>query len=103
MREVPEPMRSVGPDAGGTAATARAARLVRRCLDLDRGGAPAPTRLAALDQARAALTGVPPGRSRERLATVCEILVDLHRDDTEEAVRAAIVRARAALGQPAGG
>ncbi|MFC5952919.1 hypothetical protein ACFQH9_32130 [Pseudonocardia lutea] len=99
MREGPESVRPAG--AGGSDAE-RAARLVRRCVDLDRRGAPATARHAALDQARAAVATVPPGRFRERLSTVCDILTDLQRDDTAEAVRAAIVRARAALGQPAG-
>jgi hypothetical protein len=97
MREVSELVRSSG------VAAERAARLVRRCVELDRRGAPQAVRSAALDQARAALAALPPGRIRDRLATVCDILADLHRDDTAEAVRAAIVRARAALGQPAAG
>ncbi|GAA2882161.1 hypothetical protein GCM10010472_45330 [Pseudonocardia halophobica] len=97
MHEVSEPVRP------SRVAAERAALLVRLCLDLDRRGAPPAARLAALDQARAAVATVPPGRIRDRLATVCDILTDLHRDDTAEAVRAAIVRARAALGQPAAG
>ncbi|WP_433502042.1 hypothetical protein ACQP04_19770 [Pseudonocardia halophobica] len=97
MRELSEPVHP------SRVAAERAALLVRLCLDLDRRGAPPAARLAALDQARAAVATVPPGRIRDRLATVCDILTDLHRDDTAEAVRAAIVRARAALGQPAAG
>jgi hypothetical protein len=96
MREGPEPVRASRFDPE------RAVRLVRRCVDLDRRGAPTPARLAALDQARAAVARMAPGRSRERLATVCDILADLQRDDTAEAVRAAILRARAALDTAAG-
>ncbi|MCE0762879.1 hypothetical protein LWC35_08125 [Pseudonocardia kujensis] len=97
MHEVSEPVRSRG------VAAERAALLVRLCLDLDRQGAPPTIRLAALDQAWAAVATVPPGRIRDRLTTVCEILAELHRDDTAEAVRAAIVRARAALDTSAAG
>jgi hypothetical protein len=79
-----------------------AARLVRRSVELDLRGAAPVARLAAIDQARAAVATVPPGRVRDRLTIVCEILTDLHRDDTTEAVQAAIVRAREALGRPGG-